>query len=173
MPGSDPVSNTLSTLQSAYSLTKSIADLNDAHAIKVQIGELQTQILSAQEGALRSQERESALARQVHELEERITQMEAWDAEKQRYELKDFGGGTFAYLLKPDVGDSEPAHRICAACYEKGQKSILQFDDTNSYQQERYTCPACKTEFKFGERVSLNISGSYGPRGGGGNWMGS
>ena len=42
----DIVSNTLSTLQNAYSTAKNIADLNEVQAIKSQIGELQTQILA-------------------------------------------------------------------------------------------------------------------------------
>ena len=53
MAGPNPVSKTLSTLQSAYSLAKNIADLDEVHAVKVQIGELLTQILSAQESAIR------------------------------------------------------------------------------------------------------------------------
>ena len=105
MPGSDPVSKTVSTLKSAYSLSKSIADLDDVHSVKVQIGELQAQILAAQESALLSQEREAALAEGIRNLEEKVAELEAWDAEKERYELTDFGGETFAYLLKPASGD--------------------------------------------------------------------
>lgn len=150
MADANPITKTLSTLQSAYSLAKSIADLEEAHAIKVQIGELLTQILSAQESALRSQERESALARQVHELEQHIIQMETWETEKERYQLTNFGGDTFAHLLKPEMANNEPAHRICAACFENDKKSILQSHGRNAYSQDRYFCPVCKTEFTFG-----------------------
>jgi hypothetical protein len=148
----DAVSNTFSAIQSAYHLTKSIADLNEAHAIKVQLGELLAQILSAQESALRSQDRESALTRQVHVLEDRIAQMETWNAEKQRYQLTDFGSGTFAYLLNPDQKGSDPTHRLCAACFQKREQSILQFKHRNNYGQEVCWCPNCKSEFAFGNR---------------------
>ena len=146
---SNPISKTLSTLQSAYSLAKNIADLDEVHAVKVQIGELLTQILSAQESAIRSQERDSALARQVHELEQRIAQMETWNAEKQRYQLTDFGAGTFAYTLKPGMENDEPPHRACANCFKKGHISVLQFR-LHVMSQDVYDCPSCKTEFAFG-----------------------
>ena len=149
MSDSDAVSKTVSTLQSAYSLAKGIADLNEAHAIKVQIGELQAQILSAQESALRSQEREAALARQVDELEQRIAQLETWNAEKQRYQLTDFGEETFAYLLKPDMSEGEPTHRLCANCFEKRQKSILQYAHEDR-GQDVYHCLNCDNMFNFG-----------------------
>lgn len=150
MAGPNPISKTLATLQSAYGLAKNIADLDEAHAIKVQIGELLAQILSAQESEMRSQERESALTRQVHELEQRIDQMETWNAEKQRYQLTDFGAGTFAYALKPGMENDEPPHRACANCFKKGHISILQFRHHNMMRQDVYNCPSCQNEFDLG-----------------------
>ena len=146
MSGSNAVSKTVSTLQSAYNLTKSIADLNEVHAVKAQI-------LSAQESSLRSQEREAALTRQVHELEQHIAQLETWNAEKQRYQLTDFGGNTFAYLLKADMSEGEPEHRLCANCFQKCQRSILQFLH-KSQGQETYQCPNCDHIFHFGVYTS-------------------
>ena len=111
----DPVSNTFAALQSAYNTVKSIADLNETHAVKVQLGELQAQIFSAQQSALAAQADQAALARRVDELEQLIAQMETWDAEKQRYQLTDFGAGTFAYAVKAGMENDEPPHRQCAA----------------------------------------------------------
>ncbi len=166
MAGPNPVSKTLATLQSAYGLAKNIADLDEAHAIKVQIGELLAQILSAQESEMRSQERESALARQVHELEQRIDQMETWNAEKQRYQLTDFGAGTFAYTLKPGMENDEPPHRACANCFKKGHISVLQFRLHSIMSQDLYACPSCKNEFHFGvpkEPPMITVESDYDP----------
>ena len=163
---SNPISKTLSTLQSAYSLAKNIADLDEVHAVKVQIGELLAQILSAQESAMRSQERESALARQVHELEQRIAQMETWNAEKQRYQLTDFGAGTFAYALKPGIENDEPPHRACANCFKNDQISILQFVFNDMLSQDIYNCPRCKNEFRFGvpqKAQKLTVESDFDP----------
>ena len=70
----------------------------------------------------------------------------------QRYQLKDYGGNTFAWELKADAANSEPIHRLCPACFSKRRKSILQFDLHTGASQDRYDCPACKAEFDFGIR---------------------
>ncbi len=157
MADSNPVSKTVSALQSAYGLTKSIADLNEAQAIKAQIGELQTQILAAQESALASQAREADLSRRINELEQRITEFETWDAEKQRYQLRDFGGGTFAYTLKEGMENDEPPHQICPNCFQNKQRSILQGRGRDAFNRDMYKCPSCGTDFNFGERGDQQV----------------
>ena len=166
MASPNPVSKTLATLQSAYGLAKNIADLEEAHAVKIQIGELLAQILSAQESAIRAQESETALTRQVHELEQHIAQMETWDAEKQRYQLTDFGAGTFAYALKPGMENDEPPHRACANCFKKGHISVLQFRLHDYMSQDLYDCPSCKNEFQFGvpkDPPRIPVESDYDP----------
>lgn len=140
----------LTSLQSCLQIAKSLIDIRDTAIIKAKVAELLGEIASAQEGALRSQEREFALSRQIHELEQRIADMETWNAEKERYKLTDFGGGTFAYLLKPEMSNDEPSHRLCPNCFQKREKSILQFFSRTMTQQDRYGCHSCKTEFCFG-----------------------
>ena len=71
-----------------------------------------------------------------------MAQLEAWEAEKKRYRLTDYGGGTFAYELKPETAEGELSHRICAACYQQGHKSILQYKDKSYARQHEYLRPA-------------------------------
>ena len=144
------LSAVLDPLKSAGDTAKALVEIRDTAKFGSAIIELQAQILAAQHGALAAQEREATMAEEIRRLKEKMAKLEAWDTEKQRYQLTDFGGGTFAYLLKPDVGSSEPEHRICPACYQKGEKSILQFLHIVSTKQEKFTCPCCKTEFYFG-----------------------
>jgi hypothetical protein len=72
-----------------------------------------------------------------------MAQLEAWETEKKRYQLTDYGRGTFAYALKPDAADGEPPHRVCANCYQHGQKSILQFSHSSD-TRDHFECAACK-----------------------------
>ena len=81
-----------------------------------------------------------------------MAQLEAWEAEKKLYRLTDYCGGTFAYELKPETAEGELSHRICAACYQQGHKSILQYKDKSYARQHEYLRPACKTVFVFGPR---------------------
>ncbi len=151
----DSITNPLKT---AGETAQKLIDLRDTAKFGNAVIELQAQIMAAQQGALAAHQREAAMAEEIRGLKTRMAELEAWDAEKQRYQLTDFGGETFAYLLKPDVSGAEPPHRICADCYQKGHKSILQFQHRTATEQDLYFCPACKTEFNLGERHKSRVN---------------
>ena len=150
----------LSVFKSMMDVAKGLKNMNDATVRNPAVIELQEKILAAQA-------QQSALIERVRELKKQVAELETWEAEKQRYELIDFGGRTFAYLLKPQMSSTEPPHRICAACYQKGHKSILQCIGENSYGQGHYACPECNAKFYFGDRkVKTAIESSTA-----GSWM--
>lgn len=115
------------------------------------------------EHILSAKEQQMALLDRIRDLEQELMAHEQWAAEKERYKLTDFGGGTFAYELKETHAEGEPPHRICANCYSKSHKSILQNDGMRNSGREAFNCPSCGTQFFFGQ---------YRSRGAGpaGNW---
>jgi hypothetical protein len=98
------------------------------------------------------------LTERLRDLEKQVVAFEDWKAEKQRYEMKDFGGGTIAYSLKPEMANGEPPHRLCSACYQQGKKGILQPIGMNAYRQEGVRCADCGKEFALGQRVERNLN---------------
>lgn len=120
------ISGAISSLQAAGDIAKSMIGLRDAAAIQGKVIELQSVILAAQTSALSAQAEQSALLERIRRLEKEVADVKAWDTEKQRYELKEIVSGNFAYALKEGASPSEPAHKICAKCYQHGKKSILQ-----------------------------------------------
>jgi hypothetical protein len=92
-----------------------------------------------------------ALLEQIRTLKEQMTKLEAWETEKQRYLLTDFGGGTFAYVLKKEAAQGEPIHKLCATCLNKGHKTILQHSHDNWYD-----CPTCGTNQRLGPTRNIN-----------------
>ena len=133
-----------SAFKAMFDLAKRLKGMNDAAVRNTAVIELQEKILTAQS-------EQSTLIERVGALEKEVADLKAWDAEEQRYELTDFGGETFAYVLKPSMSEGEPSHRICAACYQKRHKSILQFRHPTATGQDKYACPACETDFFFGK----------------------
>ena len=146
----------LGAFKTMLDMAKGLKDMNDASVRNRAVIELQEKILAARE-------QQSALAERVSELEKEVASYETWDAEKQRYELTDFGSGTFAYLLKPDMSSGEPEHRLCAACYQKGHKSILQFRNQTATRQGKYACPTCNTDVLLGEYREPQVIRTRGP----------
>lgn len=142
----------LSSLKAAFDLSKAFLDVKSAVEIQGKVFELQRVILAAQQDALRAQESQAALLQNIRDLEAQLASRNAWGAEKQRYSLRDYGNGTFAYELKVDAANGEPEHRLCPACFHAERKSILQFILRTDSEQDRYDCTACETSFFLGVR---------------------
>jgi hypothetical protein len=84
---------------------------------------LQEQILSAQQ-------EQAALLERVRELEKQMADLETWETEKQRYELKTVYPGGLARVMKSGMENGEPPHWLCANCYENRKKSYLQTSES-------------------------------------------
>ncbi len=141
----------ISSLTSAGEMTKAIVGLRDAAMINSKVIELQGIIMTAQSSAMAAQSDQFALLNRVRELEEEMTRMKKWDAESERYELKNIYTGAVAYVLKPDAQGSESPHWLCANCFENKKKSYLQ----QAMPMQRnmiYKCIAC------GNMVSVHAS---------------
>jgi hypothetical protein len=120
------IAGVASSLKTAGDIAKAMIGLRDAATVQAKVIELQGVILAAQGSALTAQSDQMAMLERVRDLEAEVARLKAWDAEKQRYELKDMGRGTLAYALKAEAKGTGPDHSLCAQCYEEGVKSILQ-----------------------------------------------
>ena len=130
-------------------------DIHDATARDRAVIDLQREILSAQE-------QQFELIRRVHELEQKVARADGWEAEKKRFQLKDYGSGTFAYELKASEANGEPIHRTCATCFQKGRISVLQFTHSAS-NQDWYDCPACQNHRAYGTAIRRDINSEQSP----------
>jgi hypothetical protein len=126
------ISAGLQSLKAAFDIGKAVLNLSISAQIQDRVREMNDKILSAQESAIASRDYQSALLKQIGDLETQIAQLEAWDTEADTYELRnvrdehDPTGRTFAYAPKAGTHPSEPSHFICQHCYQERHKSILQ-----------------------------------------------
>jgi uncharacterized protein YlxW (UPF0749 family) len=98
----------LGAIKTAFDMAKALESIHESVARDRAVIDLQKEILAAQQAQF-------ALVERVRYLEKHVTSFENWDAEKQRYQMKDFGGGTIAYALKGGSEDGEPPHNLCSA----------------------------------------------------------
>lgn len=153
----------ISAFKAMFDMAKGLKDLSNASDRNAAVIELQEKIFTAQQV-------HSALLERVGALEKRVAGFETWDAEKQRYELKEIAPGVVVRSLKSDMSNGEPPHFICANCYNRGEKQHPQKTLTGSTRDE-YTCSKC------GDVLRLPKQSGRGPtfaRGSGGpnSWMG-
>ncbi len=155
MPNISAIAAALSSLNAAKDIAQAMIGLRDSAAFQAKLIEFQSKLLDANRSAFAAQDERTALLERIGELEKKVASFETWEAEKQRYELKQLASGSFAYVLKPNAQPPEPSHQICATCYQSRKKSILQRVPNNSARMAlgmgaSYQCPVCDTEVGIG-----------------------
>lgn len=91
---------------------------------------------------IRLQAEQIAMQGTILELREEQHRVDKFQAEAVRYVLTRTEQNSLVYELDPAKANGEPAHCICAACYEKQIKSILQPVARNTL-----TCGRCGGTF--------------------------
>jgi hypothetical protein len=126
---------------------KSLENLSEVQAVAVELNE---QIINIQQQLFEANSAMSEKGEHIRELEGQIARMNAWQAQKLRYKLAAPFPACMVYALQKSMADGEPAHYLCAACYQTGQPSILLGRETHGPGRATavYQCPACKSEAK-------------------------
>jgi hypothetical protein len=142
----------LGSLDALKNIAQAMIGLRDTQALQAKIIEFNGQLIDTQAKVFSVNQERTALVERIRDLEQKLADLEAWETEKQRYELKSIGAGSFARALKPEAQGSEPPHYICANCYENHQKSILQPEPTSAASRAlsippMLVCPKCKAKF--------------------------
>jgi hypothetical protein len=151
------VAGLMTSLRSVVEITKAMKDVNDANVIQTKVFELTREIMAAQSCALEAQTAQSELLSRIRQLEEEKAKLEAWNAEKGRYQLKAIVPGVTVYALKEGMEGGEEPHYLCPTCYNRGQKSILQREARSVGRVVMQVCHECDTELiesgqRFGEK---------------------
>jgi len=129
-------------------------DLRNFNELAAVVSEVNAKLLTATAVALDSQEKQTALAERIRQLEEELMQCKNWEDESKNYALQQVGTGVFAYVYKPVVQTSQPRHWACTKCFENRQRSTLQY-----WKGYFYKCPHCGTAIeasKDGQFVSID-----------------
>ena len=111
----------LGSIKTALDITKTLSDAHDTSNLLAVKLELQGLLLQAQET-------QATLIGQKRQLEERVRELEAWEREKEQYELTALAHGVFAYCVNANALAKERSHKLCANCFARGKKSFLQSD---------------------------------------------
>lgn len=143
MPAANAITAAIAAFKAAKDVAQSMIDLRDMATFQAKMVEFQSKIIDANDAALTAQEERSALLERVGQLEKVVTDFKRWDAEKHRYSLEKLTSGSFVYALKIGAQETEPAHNICAACYQRDQKFILQPVHHPIGRSMSLDCPEC------------------------------
>lgn len=116
----------VNSLKVAGDIAKGLLSLHTAAEVQSKAVELNQQIIEAQHQIFAANAAQTALFERIRDLEGQLARMKDWEAQKQRYVLAAPFAGCMVYALKKDMSNGEPAHYLCVACFQKGERSILQ-----------------------------------------------
>jgi hypothetical protein len=139
------ISAGVTSLRAALDITKAMIGLRDAETFRSKSIELQQVIIDALTQGIEAREAYAAQLDRIRALEAEVAGLNAWDAEKQNYELKGIGNGSVAYMLKSDARGTEPAHWLCPNCFSQGKKSFLNPTGAHLGRGYMYKCGNCGT----------------------------
>src|SRR5689334_2859594 len=104
------IAGALTSLKAASDIAQAMIGLRDTASFQAKMIEFQAKIIEANNSAFAAQDERTALLKQIGDLERKVTALEAQRSQLQRYQLKDYGGSTFAYELKESEAAGEPIH---------------------------------------------------------------
>lgn len=158
MPDMALIGGLANSLNIAVNISKLAIGLRDQALIQEKIVELTSEIMSAQQSAISAIATQTTLTERVRDLEKQIMDMEAWETEKQRYEMKIAARGATVYAVKEDARGAEPPHWICTNCYQQRKKSILQAAEHGEpgpdFQTRAWRCVTCGSGIRVPSRTS-------------------
>jgi hypothetical protein len=142
----------VSSIKAAYDIAKGVQALATSTEVRQATSEMLDALLTARERAFAQAETEAALLDKIRGLEGEVGRLKAWDREDERYELKRFHPGTYAYVLKPEMARGEPPQRLCQPCYDKRVKGVLYAGDVERGLRT-YHCPSCLLKISIGSEM--------------------
>lgn len=143
MPDALDFAGMIQSLKAVTDIAKALVGIRDAAVFRERVAEMNREIIAAQSSALAAQQYQSTLLERVNELEKQVTDLEARDAEKERYILTEVRPGAYAYASKESASTLEPPHYLCTNCYPERHKSILQKQQLNGPAAEVLICNRC------------------------------
>jgi hypothetical protein len=107
--------------KTARDMTTQFVEVRDAIKFGEIKSKLQAEIMAAYDAAMDMREREATLIDENATLKRRVAELEARNAQLDRYELKQLPPGVFVRAFKPNVRPVEPQHYACDKCYGEGK----------------------------------------------------
>jgi hypothetical protein len=134
-----------SALKNLVDIVKSFLPSGKANKNKLDDSSLNKALIDAQSAILAMQDLYAALLDEKQELKKKVAQLEAWDEEKEDYELRELAPGVLAFAYAPKGESTQPFHWLCEKCFQENKKAILQ--SQNQLTQPMMRCSACRTVY--------------------------
>lgn len=152
------ISAAIQSAKALGELVKAAHGLKNYNEFVTAVYEVNAKLMDATAVALANQEKHSALATRVAELEDELRELKHWESETVRYQLTQFAFGSYAYSLKPGMENAEPPHYLCPTCMTQRKKSILQPSIKGFLR-----CSPCNEAIQISDQPPRQVRSEYNP----------
>jgi hypothetical protein len=143
------IATAVSSVKTISDLTSLILKSKITDAVRENSIELQSAVIALQTAIVGIQAQNQELLNENNRLKQQLIDLKKWETDAAEYELKEVAPGVFAYAFKSTPKSTSPPHWLCANCYEKKEKSILQQGRKSGPLGTPLDCPRCKTYLRF------------------------
>jgi len=143
------ISSAIQSLKALNDIVSATKTLTDYNGLVAAVSDVNSKLMAATAVALSSQEKQSVMASRIAELEQEISSLKNWNAEKENYSLTEVAHGVFAYIPKVNQAPLMSAHKYCVNCFNKGLKVLLQQQNVEVGRQLSLNCVNCKPPLVF------------------------
>jgi hypothetical protein len=120
------ITSAIGSAKVAFDMAKGMAALKNQVDVQMKAAELLNVIIDLQGKLQEAQAATAAIQAELREVRTQQRELEDWAAEKSHYRLHRFEPGGIVYRYHATSEDDAPPHDLCADCYHKNVKSILQ-----------------------------------------------
>lgn len=149
------ISTALVSIRALSDITKGVIALSKDVAVKAKASELLAIIISLQNDMLSMQSEYTELLIAKSHLEDQLMKMNQWSDIESQYALIKLRSGVLVYSPSESNKSPRPLHWLCANCFGKQKKSVLQKEDIFL---NALFCPECTTTFSITEEDKKQFS---------------
>ncbi|HRZ07807.1 MAG TPA: hypothetical protein P5102_17010 [Candidatus Competibacteraceae bacterium] len=130
----------LAAYNHASNIIKSLFELKISTAIVEQLNVLNKEIFAIHSSNLELQQQLSAAHTEIANLKKEIISFEQWDNQKNRYKLYSPWNGAIVYAITEANSNGEPAHWLCAKCFDERKRAFLNHRRNKDSGYEEFFC---------------------------------
>ena len=141
----EPITTTLSALNSSYTLLKAALGAKVSHEVQVALQDMMAKVTDARLAGADLAERIVNMQSELAEARSEVRRLQEQLSDRRNYRLQVvLNPGVVAYVYRREgKDDTTPAHMLCAACWSDGKKTMLQVFDGQLGRSG--TCPVAKS----------------------------
>lgn len=147
----ESVSSAGGAIKNAVGVAREMQSMVTDYQVKEKTTELLDKLLDVQQQQFGLSDLLNSSKEKIIQLEDEKKQYENWESESEYYELFQPMPGTIVYRIKPSDEPNHIAIYLCASCYQKRKKSIIQFSATPTVAGRAVVmkCHDCNALYQF------------------------